>query len=1566
MRGVGFKTKDSHISDRYLIKKTISDDARLSIHLANDLNAPTKEFIIRTFALSEDQNLEELNSLLQKYHEIPISCGSYLYDYELTDHHVTLVTPYFKTMNLAQAFKSGTFKKSDVLPLAESLLSILQEYEKRGIQHANISPRSILIVTPSQYVLDSFHLPFEKEILIQHKKTNIEDIFYVSPEQAGLLRQDSNISSDLYSLGAVLYEALFGQIPFYADNLAKIFQKKLQEPSKSLNVHVKGVDRSLEDLVFRLLHKNPKDRYQTVDGVLYDVKLIRHHEDQKNIVIGQHDIRKTVSVPAYVGRESVQYTLEKTFQQTLKGHGLIVCVQAKPGEGKSIILHEIEHLSPENFLYFYAQGDSDHRSPFYMFESVLKQIAEYCDAHPQFRARFASYLKKETFESSDEVVNFLNTLGKHEKPVTLIFDDFHYADKETYQALELWKSKRPENTFTSVFLGVSPTDVDMQTVSFAELYISLGAFNEKEMESYLQSMAGPLSVDIVKTIHDISEGNPFFARAMLEGFEENKTISWVDGKWILNESMLVKAQSSKHAAELLANRVRIFDPVYARVLKIAALLGRDFSLYDLKNLTSYSEAKLAETIEIAKQEHFIIPRPNSYFGFSHEKIRESLLSMLSFEEKRADHLAISKYLLTRHDYKDSEIAYHLSQAKDFEAAFPFAYRAAFVTKKEGAYNLSAEQFKIARMGIPSSDNDILKFRIALELGIVYKLQKHFEAAFIEFQRAKGYAKTHYDRASVLLQFGELDFEKGNFIQACNALDLGLQELGEKAPEYKGKYSYTLFNFFAYFKYAYLKFYYKFPYFNKSNFESKKLAFRIYRYFSAASSLCKNVDFSLYLAKKQLRYAKLYGTKDEQAYAYSIVSYMYSSFGFFKKALRFNEKIISFEDMNPSEALKHHASKSLGMAYYTSSQFDSAIGHFKVVNPKNLWDLRRLYYFMGLALYRQGKFKESNEYAHKLFDYGSAITDSCAVACSLYLLTLTSSNRLDIKLIESEKKKTGEDDIRFIFNLFTEAMSEFRDYKFEKANACIQEIWDIVKRTGIRNEVLCSLACFESKVLRTWFENTTPYQAFFRSHLLEKLHFSLARARHYLEYYPNENPTYFREYAYYSVFKNNYENALLYINKSIDHARIFGFNKELEHSLQAFEKINLFTEKSPTFAFNTRKELKIGEEKSNGLTLSLLDRFDSILSLGRLIAGALTEEDVYRQMGVAIESLLRCSQFAVLVFDEKLGYYKQVYGPYTQNCNENYISKTIASRHSMIFSWGSRNTSEHSVLCTPLRVHDLTQICVYIVSEAEGDFFGKDEQSLADFISALAGTALENSRSFKKVELLSQSLEKDIEERQEAERKLQSLLKEKELILREVFHRTKNNMQIVTSMLNLQAINDKTSLHDIIKECQNRIYSISLVHDKLLHSHDLSNISVSSYIQDLVEGIKKSYVLVNNKIQFQIDTDDSQLSLDHAVPCGLILNEIVTNSIKYAFPNADDALIRIKASKSKDTNVFSLTVSDNGVGLPTNFDLNSVSSLGMKLINDLVKIQLGGTLNITQDNGIKYSIFFSDSQYMRRI
>lgn len=213
------------------------------------------------------------------------------------------------------------------------------------------------------------------------------------------------------------------------------------------------------------------------------------------------------------------------------------------------------------------------------------------------------------------------------------------------------------------------------------------------------------------------------------------------------------------------------------------------------------------------------------------------------------------------------------------------------------------------------------------------------------------------------------------------------------------------------------------------------------------------------------------------------------------------------------------------------------------------------------------------------------------------------------------------------------------------------------------------------------------------------------------------------------------------------------------------------------------------------------------------------------------------------------------------------------------------------------------------------------------------------------------------ERKQAEEQLTTSLKEKEILLRELYHRTKNNMQIISSLLNLQSmmIDDKQLLH-VIQEIQNRIRSLSLVHEKLFDAKDLSNISLKDYIEDLAQALLTSYQGGNERISVTLDVEDVYLSFDTITTCGLITNELVSNSLEYAFPADRAGDIRI-ALHSTEKGEIGLRISDNGIGLPEDADFENPKTLGWKLVRKLAEDQLRGKIELKDEKQADFLITF---------
>jgi PAS domain S-box-containing protein len=215
---------------------------------------------------------------------------------------------------------------------------------------------------------------------------------------------------------------------------------------------------------------------------------------------------------------------------------------------------------------------------------------------------------------------------------------------------------------------------------------------------------------------------------------------------------------------------------------------------------------------------------------------------------------------------------------------------------------------------------------------------------------------------------------------------------------------------------------------------------------------------------------------------------------------------------------------------------------------------------------------------------------------------------------------------------------------------------------------------------------------------------------------------------------------------------------------------------------------------------------------------------------------------------------------------------------------------------------------------------------------------------------------DITERKQAEEKIQSSLAEKELLLKEIHHRVKNNMQVISSMINMQGhfVSDEPT-RMMLRETQQRIRTMALIYNKLYQSGDLAHIDMREYISEQVSSLVYTYALGLPAVKTEFDIDEIEFGLDIAVPCALIINEIVTNSLKYAFSDHRQGTVRVSLKKN-DSN-YVLSVTDNGVGLPPDFNPLGGRTLGMKLVITLIQNQLKGTFDIKRQDGTEFVVTF---------
>ena len=220
------------------------------------------------------------------------------------------------------------------------------------------------------------------------------------------------------------------------------------------------------------------------------------------------------------------------------------------------------------------------------------------------------------------------------------------------------------------------------------------------------------------------------------------------------------------------------------------------------------------------------------------------------------------------------------------------------------------------------------------------------------------------------------------------------------------------------------------------------------------------------------------------------------------------------------------------------------------------------------------------------------------------------------------------------------------------------------------------------------------------------------------------------------------------------------------------------------------------------------------------------------------------------------------------------------------------------------------------------------------------------------------LQVELTERERAEARIRSSLEEKEVLLQEIHHRVKNNLQIVSSLLELQS----SHLHDpaavaMLSDSRNRVRSMALVHERLYQTENLADIALREYVPELCTDLRNSYLADAKGVALQVNVADISFDVDHAIPCGLIINELVSNAFKYAFPNSREGTVTVELAPT-GLGGFELTVRDDGAGMPAELDFESPSTLGLQLVSALVG-QLKGVIQVDRSAGTTIAITFGN-------
>ncbi len=279
------------------------------------------------------------------------------------------------------------------------------------------------------------------------------------------------------------------------------------------------------------------------------------------------------------------------------------------------------------------------------------------------------------------------------------------------------------------------------------------------------------------------------------------------------------------------------------------------------------------------------------------------------------------------------------------------------------------------------------------------------------------------------------------------------------------------------------------------------------------------------------------------------------------------------------------------------------------------------------------------------------------------------------------------------------------------------------------------------------------------------------------------------------------------------------------------------------------------------------------------------------------------------------------------------------------------------LTKPINEGELVaQVRVMLRIKRAEDMMRREKDLLEDLVKQRTSSLVDANKKMKQ----------EIEERRRAEAAVRASLKEREILLREIHHRVKNNMQIISSLLRLQAGSVKDEKYAaLLQDSQHRIKSMALIHERLYLSENFAMVDFAGYVRGLARDLYRSYEIDPSKTALKIEVEDVSLGINNAIPCGLIMNELISNSLKHAFAQEGKGELEI-AFRSVSGDEVELIVGDNGVGLPDDLDFRNTESMGLHIVTMLAEDQLKGKIELDRTAGTKFHVRFKVTEDRMRV
>ena len=1550
-----------------------------------------------------------------------------------------LLTEYFLTS------ERSSLSLDQVLDMAHNLLRVLEQIHQTGCLFGTLQASSIFY--DGHRAVLSCPGPWDFLQQPNEDASALEFAEYASPELAGSIDQDVGPSSDLYSFGVLLYRVLVGRVPYQGSDVGDIILQHLTTPPHFDWNHLE-VPPVLGQIIARLLKKEPRDRYQSASAVLNDIEFLiqaRHQGKALNdFVVGRADSRTSIIEPALVGRSAELDHLKDALEAARAGSSQIASVASPSGVGKSRLIHELlRDATGKGFkIYRGLATNQAGQLPMSPLLNIARQFAMYVAANQgqkprlhrelaDFREEISTILPEFARElgwstkqlvGPDElganrvnraVANVLVRIGSEQAPALIWLDDCQWLDSRSLDILQTIQSDRLNHTL--LILSLRPNEgvsARVQKQIVMQTQIALQPLSPSEIRALVESMAGILPDIAVQTITTLSAGSPFMASAILRGMVESGALVANDHQWRVEPDRLADIRASEDAADALLKRLEQVPQSILNQLSMAAIIGKEFDGQTLIELTGMSFEETQANFDWCRRQRLIWAMRNGSYSFAHDSIRETLIRRLNFEQRRELNQKFAEQLEQNEPLRWFEIACHYDAAGEARKALPFALKAAAEARQQYSLTAAEELFRIASRGLDST-LDSERHLVESGLADVLMLQGKYDEADQWFVKASVSAHQPLDKARTALNRGELEFKRGNKEKAVSFFEEAINELGYKIPAGglnlgiqlgRQVIVQTLHSLLP-----------KLFVNRRSNCsETDKLTLRIFSKLAYGYWYTHGKYRTFWAHLAEMNLAELYPPSLELAQAYSEHAPGMSLIPWYRRGIQYVRRSLAMRQQFNDVWGQGQSRNFYSILLYSSSQFEACIDQAQqaeaiLVRTGDPWEMNMARYQRAAAMYRIGNLEGALKLAKSTYESARSIGDFQTTGNIIDVWVRASMGQLPEEVIQLERSRTLQDCQCQCQVLLAEGVNLFHQNKYSRASKCFVSALKRAKRAGVVNAYITPNYAWLASALRMELECKPLKSKTARRRAINQILKAAKRAVRVSRRFKNDLPHALRELAAAFALAGQKKRVrkLLFRSLTVADQQNASYEVALTRQMMGAIGQELRWPEADEMAAIAALELEAlrrsVSEADQQTSISLVDRFDTLLSSGREIASSMHHEQIFNKTLEATQRLLRGQRTLVIRSDQNGQ--SIIAGPTDQEFDRELVNEAMASRKTVVREFenvhqhGVRSKNTGGFLCSPITVNDQAVACIYVANDFLKGLYGGNEIRIADYLTSAAGAALEKANGFEQLAELNQTLEQKVLDRtatvearsRELEitadelRKVQTDLvvardeaeaanSAKSSFLARISHEIRTPISAVIGFTELM-------LRGVVTDPQEQTNKLETIHASGNHLlqliNDLLDISKIEADKMEVESIPCEPVQVVKDVLATLEARSCQKAIDLRmqiegdVPRSIVsdptrLRQIFTNLIGNAIKFTEVGTVSATLSFDRSAEQMLVEVSDTGIGMTEN-QLEKIfepftqadssttrkfggTGLGLSISKRLVET-LGGSMSVKSQPGI---------------